>query len=264
MTRHLTAVATLILSTSLGAQTPTPRPKFEAFDVATIKATDMNTERGRFITMKGPHRWIAQAYTLKLMIAAAYELNPRTISGGLPWVESDHYDIEAITPSDVQPNHDEQMAMLRKLLTDRFSLTFHREPKDFSIYELQIAKGGPKLTPSTAPADDPPKLISTVYPQKIELPAHNATMRDFVSMMQRAMLDRPVVDKTGLTGRYDFNLQWAPDETQFGGEVPVAPSDAPAAPLFTAIQEQLGLKLVATRGAVDTFIVDRAERPTAN
>ena len=151
--------------------------------------------------------------------------------------------------------------MLRKLLAERFKLTFHRERKDFSIYELEVAAGGPKLKVSTAAADEPPALVSTVYPQKVVLPARNATMADFVAMMQRAMMDRPVVDETGLKGRYDFDLEWAPDETQFGGELPRAPSDAQAAPLFTAIREQLGLEFKATRGPVDALVVDGAERP---
>jgi uncharacterized protein (TIGR03435 family) len=89
-------------------------------------------------------------------------------------------------------------------------------------------------------------------------------MGEFVSLLQRAVLDRPVVDKTGLTGKYDFDLTWAPDETQFGGEVPVAPAEAPAAPLFSAIQEQLGLRMTATRGPVEALVVDKAERPSAN
>lgn len=96
------------------------------------------------------------------------------------------------------------------------------------------------------------------------LPARNATIGDLASLLQRAILDRPVVDKTELTGRYDFDLEWAPNETQFGGDVQKASDDAPSAPLFSAIQEQLGLKLVATRGLVDALIVDKVERPSAN
>jgi uncharacterized protein (TIGR03435 family) len=156
------------------------------------------------------------------------------------------------------------MAMLRNLLADRFKLTFHREQKEFSIYELEVAKGGPKLKPSAAAPDEPAQLISTVYPQRMVLPARNATMGDLASLMQRAMLDRPVVDKTGLTGRYDFDLEWAPDETQFGGEIPTASADAPSAPLFSAIQQQLGLKLEAARGPVEALVVDKAERPSEN
>ena len=144
------------------------------------------------------------------------------------------------------------------------SSTFHREPKVFSIYELQLAKSGAKLKESTHSSDPPSVGPGVVYPQRIVMPARNATMGDFVSLLQRAILDRPVVDKTGLSGRYDFDLEWAPDETQFGGGVPAASADAPSAPLFSAIQEQLGLKLVATRGPVDALVVDKAERPSAN
>ena len=154
--------------------------------------------------------------------------------------------------------------MLRKLLSDRFKLNFHREQKVFSIYQLELAGSGPKIKPSTAAPGDPPALISTVYPEHITLPARNATMDDLTSLLQRAVLDRPVVNKTGLSGRYDFDLTWAPDETQFSGEVPVASSDAPSPPLFTAMQEQLGLRLEATRGPVNALVIDTAERPTAN
>lgn len=245
-------------------QSNPPRPTFDAFEVATIKPVDPDAKAGRYIIMQGTHRFVEKAYTLKLLIAAAYDLNPRTISGGPSWIESEHYDIVAVTPGEVRPTHDEQMSMLRSLLADRFKLTFHREQKVFSIYELTVAKNGPKLKASTAPPDDPPALISTVYPQRIVMPARNATMSDLARLMQRAILDRPVVDKTGLSGRYDFDLEWAPDETQFGGEVPVAPADAPSAPLFSAIQQQLGLRLEATRGPVAALVVDTAERPSAN
>ncbi|HEX3373940.1 MAG TPA: TIGR03435 family protein, partial [Edaphobacter sp.] len=176
---------------------------------------------------------------------------------------SEHYDIAALTPGDVRPTREEQMGMLRKLLTDRFQLSFHREPREFSVYVLETAKGGPKLKDSAKP-EDVPALINVMYPQSIKLPARNVTMGDFASMLQRAVLDRPVVDRTGLTGRYDFDLEWATDESQFNGEVPAASADANAAPLFTAIQQQLGLRLVATKGPVDALIVDKAERPSAN
>ena len=264
MVRTIAMVALGVSVSGMLAQTAAPRPKFDAFDVATIKPVDPDAKAGRYIIMQGTNRFVEKAYTLKLLIAAAYDLNPRTISGGPGWIESDHYDIVAVTPGEVRPSHDEQMSMLRTLLADRFKLTFHREEKVFSIYELEVAKSGPKLKASSAPPEDPPALISTVYPQRIVMPARNATMSDLARLMQRAILDRPVVDKTGLTGRYDFDLEWAPDETQFGGEVPVAPADAPSLPLFSAIQQQLGLRLEATRGPVAALVVDKAERPTAN
>ena len=259
------AIAALILSASgVFAQPPAPRPPSDTFEVATIKPVESDKKSGRFIKMDGTHRFVEKDYTLKLLIAAAYDLNPRTISGGPAWIGSDHYDIAAVTPGDVRPSRDQQMAMLRNLLTERFKLTFHREQKVFSIYVLDVAKSGPKLKKSTAPPDDAPALISTVYPQRVLLPARNATMGEFTSLMQRAILDRPVVDKTGLSGKYDFDLEWAPDESQFGGDLSPASADAPSPPFFTAIQQQLGLKLEATRGPVEALVVDTVERPSAN
>ena len=239
-------------------------PSSPTFEVATVKPVESTPQSARYIVMDGLHRFVEKDYTLKLLIAAAYNLNPKAVSGGPSWIESDHYDILALTPGETQPSHDQQMAMLRTLLADRFKLAFHHEPKVFSLYALEIAKGGSKLRPSTAPATEQPALISTVYPQRILMPARNASMADFVSVLQRAILDRPVVDKTGLTGRYDFNLEWAPDESQFGGDLAPAPSDPSVAPFFTALQQQLGLRLEATRGPIETLVVDHAERPSAN
>ena len=260
------ALAALAISTSaMLAQSPAPRPKFDAFEVATVKPVDSDPNSGRFITMQGTNRFVEKDYTLKLLIAAAYDLNPKTISGGPPWLGSDHYDILAVTPGEVRPDHDEQMSMLRNLLTERFNLKFHREPKVFSIYELQVAKDGPKLKSTGAAAGDPVVVgPGVVYPQKVVLPGRNATMGNFVSLLQRAILDRPVVDKTGLAGRYDFDLEWAPDETQFGGAVTPATEGTTSPPLFEAVQQELGLKLVATKGPVDALVVDSAGRPTPN
>ena len=145
------AMATLAISAAgMLAQTPASRPRFDAFEVATIKPVEHDPKGGRFITMQGDHRFVGKDYTLKLLIAAAYNLSPRTILGGPGWMDSDHYDILALTPGDVRPTHDELMSMLRNLLVARFKLTFHREQKVFSIYQLGVAKGGPKLRPSTS------------------------------------------------------------------------------------------------------------------
>jgi uncharacterized protein (TIGR03435 family) len=267
--RQILVALLAISGAAVSAQAPSLAPAAgtvtaPSFEVATIKPTALDAKAGRYITMQGTNRFIAKYYTLKLMIAAAYDLSPKVISGGPGWIDSDHDDIVALTPGDVRPSRPEQMAMLRNLLADRFKLTFRREQKEFSIYELELASGGPKLKESTAAANAPAELISTVYPQRMHLPARNASMGDFTSLLQRALLDRPVVDKTGLAGRYDFDLDWAPDETQFGGDVPVASSDAPSPPFFTAIEQQLGLRLEAAKGPVEALVVDNAQQPSAN
>ena len=259
------AVTLLMLSSAVtwaeGAQQQ--RPKFDAFEVATIKPVDPDLQAGRMFKMDGPHRWTATNFTLKALIALAYDLNPRTISGGPDWIDTQKFVIEAVTPGDVQPIRVEQMQMLRALLVERFGLKFHRQDKEFAIYELTVAKDGPKLKAAAKP-DDPPQIYGVVFPDRIEVPARSVTMDDFVAMLQRATLDKPTVNKTGLKGKYDFDLKWAQDESQYGGQLPKAPDDSQSPPLFTAVQEQLGLKLVATRGMVSAMVVDGAERPTVD
>ncbi len=261
--RWVTAALLLCGACGLRAQSAAARPKFDAFEVATVKQAAPD-EQGRYLKMEDVHRFKAVNYDLKLLIAAAYNLSAKAISGGPAWVESDKFDVMAVTPGDVQPTHDEQMAMLRNLLTDRFQLRFHREQKDFALYELQVAKGGPKLKPSAEPADSLPQTIGTVYPDRVHMPARNVSMADFCSVLQRAIVDRPVVDKTGLKGKFDFDLDWAPNASEFGGDTKDSSDTAPVPPLFTAMQQELGLKLEATHGPISALVIDGVEKPSAN
>ena len=120
---------------------------------------------------------------------------------------------------------------------------------------LEVGKGGPKLKESAKP-DEAPALINVVYPQSIKLPARNVTMGDFASMLQRAVLDRPVVDKTGLTGSYNYTLQ-------FGREWSANDPDTWPS-IFTAVQEQLGLRLESVHENVPNLVVDHITKPTEN
>src|SRR5579871_223232 len=265
-----TAAIVFLAAISIAAQTAPPgqetRPKFDEFEVATIKLADP-AYQGRWIRMLSANELAARNHSVKTLIAAAYNVSPKAISGGASWVNDDRYDIVARTPGSVRPNLNEQMAMLRKLLNDRFSLTFHREQKEMRAYVLTVAKGGPKLKETTVSPDatpeGPPPLIFVVAPDEIRLPARSATMAELAGVMQRAMLDDPVVDHTGLAARYDFDLAFSPDEAVMAGALP-RPDNAPKPGLFTAIQQQLGLKIESTRAMVDTLVIDRAERPTAN
>ena len=152
--------------------------------------------------------------------------------------------------------------MFQKLLADRYKLTFHHENKELSVYAIVPGKNGPKLTKSEG---DPNGLPGLFFRKLGVLTCRNANMVDFARTMQASVLDRPVVDQTGLTGRFDFELKWTPDETQFSGlgvRVPTATDDANAPPdLYTAIQEQLGLKLTATKAPVEVVVIDRVENP---
>jgi uncharacterized protein (TIGR03435 family) len=118
-----------------------------AFEVATIKPSAGDT-KGRYITMPSAHRFVAHNHTLKSLVGAAYNLTPKTIFGGPEWAESEHFDVLAGTPGEARPRLDEQMAMLRGLLAERFGLEFHRESREMAYYALRVAKGGAKLRPA--------------------------------------------------------------------------------------------------------------------
>ena len=151
-------------------------------------------------------------------------------------------------------------------MTQRFGLKFHHEDKELSVYVLTVGKGGPKMKVTT---DKPSDLKNFFFRGKLgDLTVTNMTMVDFCDGMQSAVMDKPVIDHTGLTDRYDFNLKWTPDESQFaamGAHIPPPTDDAAAPPgLYTALQEQLGLKMEATKAMAPVMVIDKAEKPGAN
>jgi uncharacterized protein (TIGR03435 family) len=234
-----------------------------AFEVATIKPTKPDAQ-GKGFQVRGRH-FATINTTLADMITFAYDLHAKHIVGAPAWVENEHYDLDAQPDGQGQPSQKQWKIMLQKLLADRFKLTFHREKKELPVYAITVAKGGPKLTKSEA---DPNGLPGLFFRGLGVLPARNASMKDFAGVMQAAVLDRPVVDQTGIAGKFDFTLTWTPDEFQFRGlgvRVP-PPADPATAPpdLFTAIQQQLGLKLETTKAPTDVIAVDRVEKPTEN
>lgn len=264
------ALVLLIAGHGTFAQSRNDRPVSDEFEVATIKPTAADWDAGRYMRMQTTVQFVAKNFPLRLLLAAAFNLAPREISGGPSWIDSERYDIVGKAPGEARPDQGEQMSMLRSLLLDRFKIAFHREQKELSIYALEVAKNGPKMkesseSPGPSPKAPPP-LAFVLFPQGARLPARNTTMAELAGVLQRAAVDRPVVDRTGLSGKYDFDLEWRPDETQFNGQFrdsgPGARTTKPD--LFAAIQEQLGLRLEATKGPVDTLVIDQAERPSAN
>ena len=153
--------------------------------------------------------------------------------------------------------------MYRKLLASRFKLAFHRESRGLPAYAIVLAKGGPKLAKTERKPGDSTNFS---YTNQIALTVRNASMRDFAHGMQETFMDKPVVDQTGLKDRFDFELKWTPDEAQSSGQPPVFSGDnSDAQPgLYTAIQEQLGLKIVPTKTPVEVLVIDHLEPPSAN
>jgi uncharacterized protein (TIGR03435 family) len=248
---------------------PPPPPKPMAadanpsFEVATIKPSDPDRP-GRAITVRG--RTLATLNTpLVNLMSFAYGVHPGQIVGAPKWAEDDKFDITAQPEGEGQPNDRQWKMMLQKLMADRFKLTLHRDTRELPAYVLMVGQNGHKMAQS---GGDPGGLPSLFFRGLGVLPAINTTMPDFTGVLQSAVLDRPVVDRTGLKGRWDFTLRWTPDETQFGGrggQAPPPPAGTDPPPgLFTAIQEQLGLKLDSQRTPVDVLVIDRVERPSEN
>jgi len=249
---------------------PPPPPKRmpadakPVFEVSTIKPSNPSTP-GKAFTFRG-RSFVTINTTLGDMIDFAYGVHPRQVVGGPAWLETDKYDLTAQPDIDGQPNTTQLKTMLQQLLADRFKLTLHHDKKELSAYAIVVAKTGPKLTKSEG---DPNGLPGLFFQGLGVLPARNATMSDFAGVMQGAVLDRPVVDQTGIAGRWDFTLKWTPDQTQFlalGGVHTPPPADNADAPpdLFTAIQQQLGLRLESTKAPIDVLVIDHVDKPSEN
>lgn len=237
---------------------PAPAFKPPAFDVISVKPSQPDCP-GMSVSWV-PGRFSAHCTTLLGTIYNAFPIKPNTPVPGLPnWANSDLFDIDAKIndesdaalqklPREEQWN--QTKLMVQSLLADRFKLRTHYETKQGPIYSLILAKGGFKL--KEAPDSEPPGGYSW---GSGNIKVTNGPIASLVLALSDA-LGRDVDDKTGLTGNYDIKLTWAPDEQQ--GTANAGPS------LFTSIQEQIGLKLVSGKGPVRTFVVDHAERPSAN
>lgn len=230
-------------------------------EVATIKPSPPDARRSMF-RMLGANL-LVENLTLDDLIKFACDVQQRQISGGPGWMSTEKWDIQAKPDTPGMPRMPQLQEMVRKLLAERFGLQFHEEKRVMAAYVLTVAKGGPRLTRNT----DPSHLDGFSMGPLGTMHAGAATMGDLAQVLQSDVLDRPVVDQTGLEGRWDFTLQWAPDEAQFPGmKVPRSASDVtdPLPPLFTAIQEQLGLKLEPQRLDVPVLVIDHVDHPTPN
>jgi uncharacterized protein (TIGR03435 family) len=236
MTQRIFASLALIACTGL-AQTAAP-----AFDVASVKANDSGDGHSHTDSEHGQVR--IQNRPLRLLIEMAYNVGEYQLAAP-DWLASARYDVIAKAPPEAT---DEQIsAMMQTLLVERFKLTTHRESRPLSVYALTIAKGGPKLhrvEPGNSSTNRTPTSIT----------GRKITMKRLADALS-TRLDRPVVDTTGLDGVYDLDLKWAADEGG-GGQKPAAD----AASIFTAIQEQLGLKLEAKKLPVEVLVIDHAEK----
>jgi len=284
---------------ALRAQSPQARAGGPTFEVASVKPN--NSGDGRVFVQNQLGRFTATNVTLRLLIRNAYQLQDFQISGAPSWLGSDHFDIVAKMGGNAQdPAVAEQsqgptplQLMLRSLLVERFRLAVHSETKELPIYALVVARGDGRLGPELRRSEtDCAALMAAARgrgglpppPQPGERMAcgirigmgniaiGGATLAQLANGLSM-FTGRTVVDRTGLTGTFDVNLTWTPEQLP-----PRAPGTAIDQPIrvngvdidpngpsiFTALHEQLGLKLDSQRGPVDILVIDHAERPTEN
>jgi uncharacterized protein (TIGR03435 family) len=291
----MATAAIFAVGTLVRAQDATKgRPEFE---VASIRPSDPNSgasksgggSRGPGIPIVIGHGRFNYSDTLRGLIMQAYHVTacpPRAdtcplISGGPPWINKDYFDIQAKTPDGTpdytffqlaQGRAPEIQLMIQALLADRFNLKFHRERKQMPVYALSVAKKGPKLKKKSGEvekAQPPSGLVienrglsfrPVVQPngdRTIQLSAKNLSMQDVADGLAMFIFTRPVINRTGLEGEFDFTVEYSAE-----GDSPIADLAGPE--LFTALQEQAGLKLEATRAVVDVLVIDHAEKPSEN
>jgi uncharacterized protein (TIGR03435 family) len=270
----------------LGAQQTAASPEPVAFEAASVKP-NKSGDGNNFISRQPGGRFGATNMPLRVLITFAYQLQPMQLVGGPGWIANDRFDIVAKMEGDPPPvmpgsGPDSMMLALRTLLADRFKLVVHRETRDLDVYALVMAKPGgkpgPVLKPSTLdcspqarrggappPPPGPDAFCGLgISPGRIRI---GGFLLSPLANALQGLAGRIVIDRTGLTGTWEGTLTFAPEGRGGppGGPPPGAqlPSVDPDAPnLFTALQEQFGLKLEATKAPVEVLVIDSVEQPT--
>lgn len=268
-------------------------PKVPSFDVVSIKPN--NSGSGMIRIMFGDDRCEMSNVTLGMMIQNAFGLKPSQLTGLPAWANSDHFDVQCkvvdedkallknLTPEQRRP-------MYQAILKDRFGMQYHMETKNMAVYDLVVDKNGPKvqaLPPQTdaekeeakKAAQGPPSIsadgklprgfgrgsmMTRRTPDGFQLSASGVKMEGLANMLSN-QAGRIVVDKTNLAGEYSFDLRWAPEEGMPGAQHADSAAPTEALPsIFTAVQEQLGLRLVSSKGDVELLVIDHVDRPSEN
>jgi uncharacterized protein (TIGR03435 family) len=257
-------VAGMLMADAVGAQqVAAPQQRTEktvpaSFPVATIKPSVGDPAAA--VQIRG-NRFVTEGTTFVDLFKYAYGVHPDQLQGGPAWLRTEKFDVNADPETEIRPSSDAMKALVRDLLAKRFHLVMHDEKRMLPVYALRTYSKEVALKKSEG---EPHGIPAVGYSASGQLEVANATMENLATFLGRFVLDRPAVDETGIAGRYDLVLRWTPDgvgplTSENGG----GNSDAPPG-LFTAIKEQLGLKLQAKKSNVDVFVVQAAERPEAD
>ena len=239
-----------------------------AFDVATIKPSNPDAT-GRGARVQG-NAVSALNVTLAELVRNVYSVHPNQVIGLPAWASSQRYDISGKPDVEGQPNGDQFKTMLQKLLADRFQLKFHKEQRELPVFTLSVAKGGAKITRNDAKNETKSETKNdtsgVIFRAQGSVLLNNLSMDEFCKMLQSSALDRPVVNQTRLEGKYTFSLVWTPEQL-----VAATVNQAQAAPradtppdIYAALQQQLGLKVDATKLKVEVLVVDKVDKPSEN
>ena len=246
--------ATPSTTSSPAASQPDVQPSLR-FEVASIRQreSDRDEPSNRQILPGG--RFVATATTVRTLIRIAFGLDDNLISGAPGWTDSETFDINATTANHVEVTSPQQFQQLiLSLLEDRFQFKYHREEKEAPVYWLELDKPGklgPGLKPSTP--DSQPNMSTNSNKLRAAMKVSKMSMNDVAAALRR-QAGRPVEDHTGLKGNFDFQIEWAPEETP----------DSTDASLFTVLKEQLGLKLQPARGTSEILNIDQVTHPSEN
>jgi uncharacterized protein (TIGR03435 family) len=238
------------------------------FEVASIKPSPEGQRPGTGGFNVTATQLLSRNTSLADIITFAFEIHMSQLSGLPGWANTERYDIAAGLPQGGEPSDAQLRTMLKNLLQSRFGLSFHSEKRELSVYAITMGENGPagiKMVRSTTNG-------TRIGSQGLgRLTISGMTMAGFAGQMQFRVLDRPVIDQTGLTDRYDFTLNWRPDEFQFPSAAAVqraywtSAAEADGLPgLLTAFQEQLGLKLDSRKAPVDVVVIDMVSKPSEN
>jgi uncharacterized protein (TIGR03435 family) len=217
------------------------------FEVATVKPASPDKNPGNYGLETNRGRLIGDNLTLKRYIMSAYGARPHQVLGGPEWLDTERFDIAGKADGNV--GDDILRKMLQALLTERFKLTFHREGRTMQAFVLDAPKGEGKLKRGDGGEG---KTING----RGDLTVENTTMDRFADVLSRQM-DLPVVNRTGIDGVFSVKLRWTPES------ITNPPAEAPP-PIYTAIQEQLGLRLRSQKTEIEVFLIDGAEKPSEN
>jgi uncharacterized protein (TIGR03435 family) len=254
---YAAAVALVLAAPLLSQSTPKPGEPL-VFEVASVKPSAPGGRGGIVRPLPGNQTYIANNVSLRLLMTVAYTVTDRQIAGGPPWVADETFDMTAKATS--PRTTDELHRMLQNLLEERFQLKLRRETRDSSVWALMVDKGGHKLTEHDPHDLDHPPISGA---GRGGVAGRNVNMNYFAFWLSR-ILDRNVIDRTGLSPYYDLSLQFVPDRAgprPEGADAPLLP-EGPS--IFTALRDQLGLRLEATKGPVEYLVIEHAERPAGN